>query len=290
LVVEIISKTVRVGLIGAGIQGSLSPAMHMREGAEQGFDYRYDLFDLEVLGGGVAALGKLLDDAESAGYVGLNITYPCKQAVIEFLSDLSSDARALGAVNTVVFRGGRRAGHNTDWSGFSESFRRGLPGAKHDTVLVLGAGGAGAAVAHAMARLGTRRLVIVDTVKARADALAAQIAVNFPGVSADAVDSLASDEVRRADGVVHATPTGMAKHPGLPLPEALMLPHLWVADIVYFPLETELVRTARRHGLRVLDGGGMAVFQAAAAFELFTRRRPDSGRMLHHFAALTAAA
>ncbi|NBS44442.1 MAG: shikimate dehydrogenase, partial [Acetobacteraceae bacterium] len=86
---------------------------------------------------------------------------------------------------------------------------------------------------------------------------------------------------------VNCTPVGMTKLPGLPLPAALLLPHLWVADIVYFPLETELLRLARARGCRTLDGGGMAVFQAVGAFRLFTGREPDAARMLKHFAQMS---
>src|SRR4029450_3953618 len=89
-----------------------------------------------------------------------------------------------------------------------------------------------------------------------------------------------------ADGLVHATPTGMAAHPGLPVPAAALRPPLWVADVVYRPLPPELVRTARAAGCRVLDGGGMAVFQAVDAFRLFTDLEPDAERMLAHFATL----
>ena len=92
------------------------------------------------------------------------------------------------------------------------------------------------------------------------------------------------------DGLVHATPTGMAAHPGLPLDAGLLRPDLWVADIVYRPLETALVRTARGLGCRVLDGGGMAVFQAVDAFRLFTGVEPDAERMLTHFTTLVSDA
>ena len=89
-----------------------------------------------------------------------------------------------------------------------------------------------------------------------------------------------------ADGIVHATPTGMADHPGLPLDPDLLQPRHWLAEIVYFPLETALLRAARRRGLRTLDGGGMAVFQAVGAFRLFTGLEPDPDRMLRHFARM----
>ncbi len=92
-----------------------------------------------------------------------------------------------------------------------------------------------------------------------------------------------------ANGLIHATPTGMSAHPGLPLPAHLIHRDLWVAEIVYFPLETELLRAARAHGCRTLDGGGMAVFQAVEAFRLFTGIVPDAERMLRHFHTMTAA-
>ena len=90
----------------------------------------------------------------------------------------------------------------------------------------------------------------------------------------------------RADGLVNTTPMGMAKLPGMPVPAALLRPELWVAEIVYFPLETELLRNARALGCRTLDGGNMAVFQAVKAFELFSGRVPDARRMLAHFQSM----
>jgi shikimate dehydrogenase len=93
--------------------------------------------------------------------------------------------------------------------------------------------------------------------------------------------------VHRADGLVNATPVGMQGHPGLPVPAELVRSDLWVADVVYFPLDTELLRLAASRGCRVVPGGGMAVFQAAGAFELFTGRAPSSDRMLAHFAEIS---
>lgn len=277
---------VLAGLIGSGIQASRTPAMHEREGAEQGLRLIYRLVDLDVLRLGVDALPELLTAAERMGFSGLNITYPCKQAVVPLLHELSPDARALGAVNTVVLRDGRRIGHNTDCSGFAESFRRGLPEVPRGRVVQLGAGGAGAAVAHALLTEGVGRLAVADTEAPRAMALAADLVVRFGAGRAVAVEDLAA-EVAQADGLVNCTPVGMAKLPGTPLPAALLRPGLWVAEIVYFPLETALLRAARAIGCRTLDGGGMAVFQAVGAFRLFTGREPDAARMLRHFAAMS---
>lgn len=279
---------VLVGLIGHGIQASRSPALHEHEGAAQGLRLVYRLIDLDRLGLGLEALPELLTAAERLGFSGLNITYPAKQAVIPLLHDLSADARALGAVNTVVLREGRRIGHNTDCSGFAEAFRRGLPDVPRARVVQLGAGGAGAAVAHALLAEGVGELAIADTDPARAVALAAALTARFGAGRARPASDLAA-EVAAAEGLVNCTPVGMAKLPGTPLPPALLHPGLWVAEIVYFPLETALLRAARALGCRTLDGGGMAVFQAVGAFELFTGIRPDAARMLAHFAAMSAA-
>jgi shikimate dehydrogenase len=263
-----------VGLVGSGIDASLSPALHEAEAAAQGLGYRYRLLDIDRLRAGV---GELVERARREGYSGLNVTHPCKQEVLPYLDELAPEAAALEAVNTVVFRDGRAIGHNTDASGFAQSFRRGLPAAPLGKVVVLGAGGAGAAVAHAALQLGARTLVVVDVDRERAHALAQRV-----GATAGDLDALAG-----ADGLIHATPTGMSAHPGLPLDAERLRPELWVADVVYRPLETELLRCARELGCRTLDGGGMAVMQAAGAFELFAGVAADRERMLRHFAALT---
>jgi shikimate dehydrogenase len=278
-----------VGLVGTGIGPSLTPPLHEREADELGIRYLYRRLDLDVLGRPATAIGEILAAARLAGYDGLNVTHPCKQLVLPHLDELSPDAEALGAVNTVVLRDGRAVGHNTDWSGFARAFDRGLPEAALDRVVLLGAGGAGAAVAHALLTLGTRRLTVVDVDARRAAELAGALGERFGADRATGGD-LATLPVAlgEADGLVHATPTGMAAHPGLPVDAALLRPELWVADIVYRPLETQLVRTARDLGCRVLDGGGMAVFQAVDAFRLFTGVEPDAERMLAHFTSLVS--
>ena len=276
------------GLIGRGIQASLTPAMHVAEGRAQGFDYRYELLDLDQMKVGVDQLPDVIADAEARSFGGLNVTHPCKQAVLGLLDTLSEEATVLGAVNTIILRDGRRHGHNTDWWGVAESFRVGLPGADLDAVVQLGAGGAGAATAFAILRSGASRLTIFDQVQSRADGLAETMQRHFPHALVEAGDELPV-AMAGASGLIHATPTGMVKYPGLPLPADLLHSSLWVAEIVYFPLITELLSEAGRRGCRVLDGGGMAVYQAVKAFELFTGIKPDSDRMGRHFAELTQA-
>jgi len=276
-----------VGLIGEGIQESLSPALHEEEAKNHGLNLQYRLIDLVQDGSSVDDLPQLIDSAEAAGFDGLNITYPCKQAVLPLLTELSEDARAIGAVNTMVFRKGGRKGFNTDCSGFAMSFGQKLGDAARRRVVLLGAGGAGAAIAHAAMALGVEQLFIVDRDRERAESLARRVAGNHPGRTVASADGLAS-VAKRADGLIHATPTGMAAHPGLAFDPSLLRPEMWVVEIVYFPLETELLRAARARGCRTVDGGGMMVCQAVGAFEHFTGIRPDAGRMETHFLRMVA--
>ena len=277
-----------VGLIGAGIQRSLTPAMHEEEARCQGLALHYQLIDLDAAGVGVDALPTLIEAARTIGFAGLNITYPCKQAVIPLLDELSDEARAMGAVNTVVFRDGRAIGHNTDGSGWAWGFKRTLPQADLRRVVLLGAGGAGSAIAHAVLRLGAAKLVIVDREADRAQASAALLNSHY-GEGRVAASTDAAQALRGASGLIHATPTGMDKLPGLPLAAELLRSELWVAEIVYFPLDTELLRAARARGCATVDGGTMAVGQAIGAFELFTGRSADAARVEAHFRRLLAA-
>jgi len=281
------TQGILAGLIGAGIQASRTPAMHEHEGDAQGLRYLYRLIDLDQLKLDSGALPDLLSAAERMSFTGLNITFPCKQAIIPLLDELSDEARGIGAVNTVVFKDGKRIGHNTDCLGFLEGFRRGLGDAPRHRVVQMGAGGAGAAVAHALLSEGVEQLSIFDVEPARAQALAANLNKHFGSQRARAGGDLAS-AMANADGLVNTTPMGMAKLPGMPIAKELLRAALWVAEIVYFPLETELLREARALGCRTLDGGNMAVFQAVKAFELFSGAEADAQRMLDHFHSMSA--
>ncbi|MFJ6027037.1 shikimate dehydrogenase [Pseudarthrobacter sp. NPDC092424] len=279
-----------VGLVGEGVMPSLTPPMHEREGDVQGLRYLYRPIDLLELGLHGEAVGGILQSARILGFNGLNITHPCKQLVLEHLDEITPDARRLGAVNTVLIRDGRFIGHNTDFSGFASALASGLPGAALDRVVQLGAGGAGSAVAYALLTAGVRVLDLVDVDPMRAEARAAELAGFFPASTVTARTTAELPQLMRAaDGLVHCTPVGMAAHPGVPLDLDLLEPRHWVADIVYRPIDTELVRAARAKGCDVLDGGRMAVGQAADAFRIFTGLDADPDRMRSHFLELVAA-
>ena len=271
-----------LGLIGSGIAQSLTPAMQEEEGRAQGLRLHYQLIDLDRSAQGAAQLPALIEAARTMGFAGLNITYPCKQAVIPLLDGLSDEASAMGAVNTVVFKQGQAIGHNTDGSGWAWGFTRALPQADLARVVLLGSGGAGSAIAHAVLRLGAGRLMLVDTDAARAEGLADSLNARY-GAGRVSAGCDAAALLPGATGLIHATPTGMAKLPGLPLDASLLRPALWVAEIVYFPIETALLKAARAVGCPVSDGGGMAVGQAVGAFQLFTGLSADADRMRRHF-------
>lgn len=277
-----------VGLIGEGIEASLTPALHESEGAALGLDYTYRIFDLLSLGLPPSAAGPLLRRSRDQGFAALNVTHPCKQLVIEVLDELHPDAERLGAVNLVVFEGDRLVGYNTDWVGYRDGLLAALPDAPRDEIVQIGCGGAGAATAYGLLTCGTARLTLCDAEPERARALAARMRRFFPAdVRAVELSRLPS-ALRGADGVVHATPLGMAHHPGIAFDVTLLRPDAWVSDIVYRPLETALIRSASEHGHPVLDGGHMAIGQALASLEIITGRRADRDRMARHFRALVA--
>ena len=273
----------RSGLIGRAIKASRSPWLHEQEARAQGLALEYELFDFTERGLDDVQLGPLLRRLAGEGYAGVNITYPFKQAVIPLLDELADCARSVGAVNTVAMHDRRMIGYNTDKTGFEESFTEGLRGTEIDQVLQLGAGGAGAAVANALLALGTACLAISDVELSRAEALATRLCAEY-GPGRAVAQNCAGLDTAAVQGIVNTTPMGMAAHPEPAIDPALIARRHWVADIVYFPLETELLRLAKARGCRTLDGSGMVIGQAARAFQIFTGRSADRARMRASFA------
>ncbi|WP_395334522.1 shikimate dehydrogenase [Novosphingobium sp. BL-8H] len=276
--------TILCGLVGSGIGGSRSPEMHEREARALGLPLVYRILDSERVGFAAGDLGQFLTMLGSLGFDGVNVTHPFKQAVVPLLDELSDAAAQLGAVNTVLFRNGRTFGDNADWSGYRAHFLAGLGVLPRGKVAMIGAGGAASAVGYAHLDLGATHLAIHDPARDRAEALAKRLGALFPNAQVVAAETPA-EAITDADGVVQASPIGMLSHPGLPFDPALLASRMWVSDVIYFPLETELLLAAKAVGCATLNGGGMAVMQAAHAFALFTGHEPDSARMLADFAA-----
>jgi shikimate dehydrogenase len=277
-----------VGLIGANISGSLSPALHEDAFAALRIRGHYHLMDLDQRPG--VGLSQLFDSVKIAGFAGINVTFPCKQAIIPLLDEISAEARQVGAVNTVtIAEGGHSVGRNTDRIGFRRSFEDGLGRAAADgqVIVLVGAGGAGRAVGFALMDLGASRLIVHDTDAARTAALVADLNEHFGAARCLVADNL-QDAMAVGAGVVNATPIGMRGFPGNPVPVAALRHDLWVADVIYTPVETQLIKAARASGASVLTGTGMCIHQAAAAFEIFTGLAPDLARMHRTFATALA--
>ena len=294
------ARPILLGLLGQNILQSLSPAMHMQEAAHHGLQLHYQLIEFNQFnlgkGAGIEALPAIFKAVQDIGFAGVNVTYPFKQVVIPLLDELSPDAAAIGAVNTVVFKNGKSYGYNTDASGFGTALdiallRSGQRQALGRTALI-GTGGAGAAVAHALMRLGASHLTLIDTDAHKAQGLADNLAQHY-GVHLISVaaghSAQAQAAVAASDGVVNATPIGMYSHPGMCLPADWIKPNHWVADVVYSPLDTALLKTAATKGCVTISGSGMGVWQGVTAFELFTNISPNAQRMDAHFKQLLLA-
>ncbi len=281
---------VLLGLFGINILKSLSPAMHQEEGRHHGLNVFYQLMDFAAMGTPVASndnLPSLMKAAQQMGFAGLNITYPCKQAVLPLLDELSPDAAAIGAVNTVVFKNGRSIGYNTDCSGYAIALKEKLGERALGRVVLVGTGGAGAAVAHALMGLSASHLTLIDTDADKATHLAHSIAKRF-GESKVSATSDAQAALAQADGLVNATPLGMAGIGGMCVPESWIQPKHWVSDVVYSPLVTPMLQAAHDKGCTTIGGDGMNLWQAVQAFELFTGKNPDAARMGRYHQALFA--
>lgn len=280
-------NSILLGLIGEDISLSRTPAMHEAEGLAQGAATVYRRIDPLSTRATNRTLKELLEAARFTGFNGLNITHPFKQAVLPLLDEISEQAVQLGAVNTVVIDdNGRTTGHNTDVTGFARGLQEGLPDARMTTVVQVGAGGVGNAVAYSLVTNGVEHLQVADLDINRARDLAASINAAIGRDAVQGVDARGiEDAIATADGVVNATPMGMSTHPGTAFDLSCLTPQHWVSDVVYMPIETELLLRAQEIGCRTLDGTRMAIHQAVDAFRLFTGLEPSVDRMRATFLA-----
>jgi shikimate dehydrogenase len=278
-----------VGLIGRNIQGSLSPPLFADAFAAAGIDGYYHLIDADRLPG--RRLPQLLDAIKAAGFAGANITYPFKQDILPLLDTVDPQAAQVGAINTVAIAAdGRTTGYNFDRHGWRNSFAEsfGADAARDTTVVQIGAGGAGRAVAFALMDLGVGVLIIHDIDQARAEALAADVAKHYGAARCRVTGDLERD-ITAAAGIVNATQLGMTGFPGNPVPVAALKAAQWAADVIYTPIETEFLKAAAAKGARTLNGSGMCVHQAVEAFRCLTGAEADVARLHRAFVAGLAA-
>lgn len=282
------SETILLGLIGDDISLSRTPAMHEAEGLAHGRPTVYRRLDTVTPRLADRSLNEVLTAARDLGFNGLNITHPHKQAVLPLLDDVAPQAAELGSANTVVIaEDGTMTGHNTDVTGFARGLAEGLADAAMDTVVQVGAGGVGNAVAYSLVTNGTAKLLVADLDQTRAQALADSVNRAVGREAVTGVSALGIEEhIAAADGVVNATPMGMPAHPGTAFDTSCLSQRHWVGDVVYMPIETQLLAESRALGCRTLDGTRMAVYQAVDAFRLFTGLEPDARRMRETFLSL----
>lgn len=299
--------TYRLGLTGWPLTYSLSPAIQNAALSTLRLPGEYRLYPVLPLPGGRQAMAHLLERLREGEISGLNVTIPHKQAVLEFLDELTPRARLVGAVNTIFPRGSRLVGDNTDVTGFLADLKRSAPALSLDgkrsnagrsQALILGAGGAARAAACGLVGSGWRVILAARRLE-QAAGLANDLRSAFKGAQVEVVHLPPSfgshptifdltcdpDQMNGLDLLVNATPAGMVSHENESAwPEALPLPpRAFVYDMVYAPRETALVRRARGSGLAAINGAGMLVEQAAAAFELWTGRAAPRGVMRQAF-------
>ncbi len=262
---------------------SLSPAMHNAAFAHLGLAARYEALEVRP-----EALALVAATLRSDEVLGANVTIPHKEAVIPFLDGVDETAARIGAVNTVVNRGGRLTGYNTDAPGFGRALAEAGLALQGRRALLLGAGGSARAVAYALLRAGVSCLGVYNRSAERAEALAGDFAALGPvhALEAGALEGA----VLAADLLINTTAVGMVRASrdpdASPLPPGVLPERGFVCDLVYRPAKTRLLREAEEAGLRTQNGLPMLVYQGAEAFGRWTGREPPVAVMMA--AALTA--
>ena len=277
------SKRVLLGLLGAPIAHSATPATQEAAARAAGFEAHYHL--IEVAGAGRDDLVAMLDGIRRLGFAGINVTFPYKEAVVPLLDALAPEAEAIGAVNTIVVENGRLTGHNTDASGFAAAYRELRRDDGDAPVAIIGAGGVGKAIAYALAGCGVKRLRLFDVDPDKAQALVRLLGSHAEITIAPDVEAA----VTGAAGIVNGSPVGMLPDRGTPVPARLIHGSQWVADAVYHPLWTPLLKAAQEAGATVMTGRELSLKQALDAFRLFTGAEPNEDAMAEAFDRVLAA-
>lgn len=259
------------GVIGHPVAHLLSPLMHNTAFAALGLDCKYEAYDVRF-----EALRNAILEFKDRGFAGLNVTLPHKERIIGFLDVVAAEAKAIGAVNTIVDHDSRLVGYNTDAEGFSRSVESQRSHLAGTTILLIGAGGAARAVAYVLlADFSPSQLIIANRSQQRAEDLAARCEALGTDTRLE-VAGLAGWEIRRAieisSLIVNSTSLGMAPEVDrLPLMEGVTFRYdQTVMDLVYTPMETAFLRKAASAGARTISGLEMFLYQGARSFELWT--------------------
>lgn len=253
-------------ILGDPIEHSLSPEIHGYWLREHGIDGSYEAINVPP-----AYLAKTLRKLAEDGYVGGNITIPHKEKALMLCDEVSDAAKAIGAVNTILFKDGKIFGDNTDAYGFLENINSNVSRETFEfsgkKALVLGAGGASRAIIYALKNQGMEVFVANRTL-ARAEKVAGEFGVNVQGW-ADI------NELGEFDFLVNTTSLGMVGEGALEIDLAGLPSTALVTDIVYNPLQTELLKAAEARGLQIVGGLGMLLHQAVPGFEKWFGARPQ---------------
>lgn len=268
-------ETRLVGVIGHPIGHSLSPRMHNASFTVSGLNYAYVPMDVEP-GTLMAAVGGL----RALGFRGFNVTLPHKQAIIPLLDELDATAELTGAVNTVTNEAGKLRGSNTDAGGFVEACREVGVRFPNTVVMMVGAGGAAAAIGAAVLGEGASELRIMNRTQRRAEALRDRLRAAFPERVVSVYVGDAEAVTAGTDAIINTTYLGMKDDDPLPVPARCFEPGMMVCDAVYRRgKETDFIRTARERGLRTASGERMLLYQGVQAQRMWTGREPAVAAM-----------
>lgn len=258
------------GLFGYPVKHTVSPAMHNAAFRSKGLDLIYLPFSVPP-----KHLRVAIKSLSALGFLGINVTVPYKQAAIQYLDKITPEAKLMGAVNTILVRNNKLIGYNTDGIGFVRSL--GKYSLKGKTMFLIGAGGAGHAVAVQSALSGLKRIFIVDKLGSRAK----RLAMDIPKGHAIAVSpgDTVKEVLRETDIIVNATPVGLNKKDPISIPAGWIPKGKLVYDLIYNPSQTKLLKTAKAKGCRTMNGLGMLLYQGAKAFEIWTGKRAPVGVM-----------
>jgi len=278
---EINGKTKIIGVIGKNLENSLSPLIHNQIILKHSLNFCYLPFQVAETN-----LGKAIQGIKALNIRGVNITFPYKEKVIEFLDDLEESARRIGAVNTIVNNKGILIGYNTDVIGFKKSLQEdGKFAIKGEKAVILGAGGAARGVIYALLEEGIEEIYIFNRTPEKAEKIKHDFSSFFPK-SSIYVFSLEEEnlknKIERVHLIVNTTSLGMPPQiDKTPLPdEKLFHPDLLVYDLIYHPTKTLFLRQAKRAGAKIINGLPMLVYQGIESFYLWTGFKPEGKEAL----------